>query len=64
MANEQPQEFSAEFKFEVVMEAFHSEKNVAEICLELDISEAQLVRWVQAFLREAPGVFETDSISL
>ena len=43
MANEQPQEFSAEFKFEVVTEVLQAEKHVAKICLELDISEAQLV---------------------
>ena len=64
MASEQPQEFSAEFKFEMVMEALQAEKHVAEICLELDIREAQLVRWIQEFLREAPGVFETDPIPL
>ena len=41
MVNEQPQEFSVEFKFAVVMEALQAKKDAVDICLKFNISEAQ-----------------------
>ncbi len=49
--------FSAEFKFETVIEAVRGEKSVAQICRERDITESLLYKWRDAFFERAPDIF-------
>jgi transposase-like protein len=50
--------FSADFKFDTVMELLTGAKAASEICRERDITDKLLYRWKQEFLDRAPGVFE------
>lgn len=50
--------FSAQFKFETVMEVLHGEKSVAQVCRERDITETLYYKWRDAFFERAPGIFE------
>lgn len=50
--------FSAQFKFETVMEVLRGEKSVAQVCRERDITETLYYTWRDAFLEHAPGIFE------
>ena len=50
--------YSADFKFEAVMELLRGHKPVAQICRERDIRDNLLYKWRDAFLERAPGVFE------
>jgi len=59
MAGKQGQ-FSAQFKFERVMEVLGSEKPIAQICRERDVTDSLVYKWRQAFLEKAPGLFETQ----
>lgn len=49
--------FSAEFKFEAVLDMVRGEKTIAQICRERDITESLLYKWRDAFLERAPEVF-------
>ena len=51
--------FSADFKFEAVMELLRGNKPVAQICRERGIRDNLLYKWRDAFLERAPGVFST-----
>jgi transposase len=50
--------FTAQFKFETVMEVLRGEKSVAQLCRERDITEALYYKWRDAFFERAPSVFE------
>jgi transposase-like protein len=50
--------FSAEFKFETVIEALRGEKTAAEICRARDINENLLSRWKQEFWAKGAEIFE------
>ena len=50
--------FTAQFKFETVMEVLRGEKSVAQICRERDITETLYYKWRDAFFERAPSVFE------
>ncbi len=50
--------FTAQFKFETVVEVLRGEKSVAQICRERDITEALYYKWRDAFFERAPSVFE------
>jgi transposase len=50
--------FTAQFKFETVMEVLRGEKSVAQSCRERDITEALYYKWRDAFFERAPSVFE------
>lgn len=50
--------FSAEFKFDTVMELLIGEKAASQICRERAITDKLLYRWKQEFLERAPRVFE------
>jgi len=50
--------FSAQFKFETVMEVLRGEKSVAQSCRERDITEALYHKWRDAFFKRAPSMFE------
>ena len=49
--------YTAEFKFDTVMEAVRGEKSKAQICRDRDITESLLYRWQQEFLEKAPTLF-------
>ena len=57
MARQKRRIFSAEFKFETVLEALRGEKSAAQICRERKINENLLSRWKQEFLQEGAEVF-------
>jgi transposase-like protein len=50
--------FTAQFKFETVMEVLRGEKSVAQSCRERNITEALYYKWRDAFFERAPSVFE------
>jgi len=53
--------FSAEFKFETVIEALRGEKTAAQICRARDINENLLSRWKQEFWAKGSEIFEKNS---
>lgn len=57
MARQKRRTFSAEFKFETVLEALKGEKSAAQICREREINENLLSRWKQEFLQQGAEVF-------
>lgn len=50
--------FSAEFKFDTVIEGLRGEKSIAQICRERNITESLHYKWKQAFIEQAPKIFE------
>lgn len=62
MGHKKRRTFSAEFKFETVIEALRGEKTAAEICRARDINENLLSRWKQEFLSKGPEVFEKNGL--
>src|SRR5512139_2261159 len=52
-------QFSAQFKFETVVETLRGEKPIAQICRERHLTDSLVHKWRQEFLEKAPGVFET-----
>lgn len=52
--------FTAQFKFETVMEVLRGEKSVTQICQEHDITETLCYKWRDAFFERAPSVFENQ----
>lgn len=49
--------YSANFKFEAVLELLRGNKPVAQLCRERGIRDTLLYKWRDAFLERAPGVF-------
>jgi transposase-like protein len=58
MSNKTRRTFSAQFKFEAVMDMLHGEKSIAAICRERQIKDTLLYKWRDAFMERAPSVFE------
>ena len=58
MARKQRQ-FTAQFKFETVMEVLRGEKTTAQICRERELTDSLVYKWKQEFLDKAPGLFES-----
>src|SRR5690606_42020770 len=56
--------FSAQFKFETVMDVLRVEKSVEQVCRERDITEALYYKWRDAFFERAPGIFEDQRASV
>ena len=52
--------FSAEFKFDTVMEGLRGEKNIAQICRERGITASLYYKWKQTFIERAPEIFEDE----
>jgi transposase-like protein len=50
--------FSADLKFDAVMELLTEVKTASLICRERNITDKLLYRWKQEFLERAPQVFE------
>jgi transposase-like protein len=57
MARQKRRTFSAEFKFETVLETLKGEKSAAQICREREINDNLLSRWKQEFLQQGAEVF-------
>ena len=52
-------QFSAQFKFETVMETLRGEKPIAQVRRERQVTDSLVYKWRQEFLEKAPGLFET-----
>lgn len=63
MARQRRRTFSAEFKFETVMEALRGEKSAAQICRERAINDNLLSRWKQEFIQQGAEVFRRSEQS-
>ena len=50
--------FTAQFKFETVMEGLRGEKSIAQICRERQITESLYYKWRDALLERGADVFE------
>jgi transposase-like protein len=50
--------FTAQFKFETVIDGLGGEKSVAQICRERDITESLYYKWHDAFVERGVQVFE------
>ena len=50
--------FTAQFKFETVLEGLRGEKAVGQICRERQIAESLFYKWRDAFLERGASVFE------
>ncbi len=50
--------YTAAFKLETVMEILKSEKPIAQICREREITDSLAYKWRQEFLEKAAGIFE------
>jgi transposase-like protein len=61
MSRRKRRTFTAEFKFETVLEALRGEKSAAQLCREREISETLLSRWKQDFLSKGPELFENKA---
>jgi len=57
MARKQRQ-YSAQFKFETVMEVLRGEKPIAQICRERGVTDSLVYKWRSDFLSKAPEIFE------
>lgn len=55
--------FTAQFKFETVMEGLRGDKSVAQICRERDITESLYYKWRDAFVERGAQVFEDQRSS-
>ena len=53
--------FSAEIKFQVVMDLLVSRKRRVEILREHQLSDSTLERWCQQFQEHGPGRFASES---
>src|SRR5215470_17825752 len=50
--------FTAEFKAQVVLEVISGVKTFSEACRQYQLGDQTLSRWKEAFLQNAPVVFE------
>jgi transposase-like protein len=50
--------FTAQFKFETVVDGLRGEKTVAQICRERNITESLYYKWRDAFVERGAQVFE------
>jgi transposase-like protein len=50
--------FTAQFKFETVVDGLRGEKTVAQICRERSITESLYYKWRDAFVERGAQVFE------
>ena len=55
--------FTAQFKFETVLDGLRGEKSVAQICRERDITESLYYKWRDAFVERGAQGFEDQRSS-
>lgn len=58
MSRKKRRSYSAEFKFQIVLEILRGEKSAAQICRDHNLRENLLSRWKQAFLERGASIFE------
>jgi transposase len=61
MGTKARRKFTAQFKFDAVLELLAGHKSVAQICRERNITDKLLYDWKRAFVERAPSVFETGT---
>jgi transposase len=61
MSSKKRRSYSAEFKFQVVLEVLRGERSAAQICRDHNLRENLLSRWKQEFLERGASVFETTT---
>ena len=49
--------YTAQFKFETVLDGLRGEKSVAQICRERNLTESLYYKWRDAFFERAPDIF-------
>ena len=49
--------YSAEFKFDTVMEGLRGEKSIAQICRERGIKDNQYYQWREIFIERSAEIF-------
>jgi len=49
--------YTAQFKFETVLDGLRGEKTVAQICRERTLTESLYYKWRDAFFERAPDIF-------
>jgi len=49
--------YSAEFKFDTVMEGLRGEKSIAQICRERGIKDNQYYKWREIFIERSAEIF-------
>lgn len=64
MSQKDRRTYTAEFKFETVLEMLRGEKSVAQICRERGINDSLLYTWKQAFLERGTSIFEDKGQSI
>lgn len=57
----QPRQFSAEFKFDVVMQLLKGEKTITELCRQHQLKDSLVYRWRDELLARGPQVYEKAS---
>jgi transposase-like protein len=53
--------YTAQFKFETVLEGLRGEKSVSQICRERDVTESLYYKWRDAFVEQGATVFEREA---
>ena len=64
MSQKDRRSYTAQFKFETIVEVLRGEKSVAQICRERGINDSLLYTWKQAFLERSVSLFEEKGQSL
>jgi transposase len=57
MSKKKRRTYTSQFKFETVMAGLGSEKSIATVCRERNITESLYYKWRDQFLLQAPSVF-------
>ncbi len=57
MGKKKPKQYSAQFKFNVVLEALQTERTEAEVARAYGVHPVTLSRWKKQFLEQGPEVF-------
>ncbi len=50
-------QYTAEFKFKVVLESLQRDTTIEEVCRRFEVSASMVSRWRQAFQQNGPEVF-------
>jgi transposase len=51
-------QYTAEFKFKVVMESFQRDTTIEAVCRKFNVPSSVLSRWRQELQQNGPGAFE------
>jgi transposase len=54
----QPRQFTAQFKFDVVIQLLRGEKTISELCREHQLKDSLVYRWRDELLARGPQVYE------